>query len=287
MFFLKPARLVFCVIVVSAASLGGAVAGYYKPTTSDLDASIMQIDEKKYLGAKLDGEVPLIDGSGTQVPLASFLGKPLLVVLSYYTCDGSCSVINTILRDLLKDVSRVSPGEDFSILTLSFDTHDTPESTMAFREAIDVEANYKDNWSFATFKNEADLEAQTAKIGFKFFWSAQDKIFLHPGAFLFFSPEGRLIRILYPPEVDGGDVELAVLDAKQGQFRPQEIINFAISLCYSYNYKEGKYTLSIPIFVGFGTLMIGVTTLFGSILVYKRKHRGTKTQGDFNNADTA
>jgi len=261
-------------------------AQYYRPPLSDLDASIMQIDEKKYLGAKLDAEVPLIVNSGEIVPLGDFFGKPLIVVLSYYTCDGSCSIINRILLDLLQDVTRVTLGDDYQILTLSFDTHDTVATTEAFGEKLGLDEAQKANWTLATFESEADLKAQTSKIGFKFFWSPQDKLFLHPGAFLFFSPEGRLVRILYPPDVDGGDVELAVFDAKQGQFRPQEIINFAISLCYSYNFEEGKYTLSIPIFIGFGALLVGVTTLLGSILVFKRKQHRRRIQGGVNYAQT-
>jgi len=133
-------------------------------------------------------------------------------------------------------------------------------------------------------QNEKDLKELTAKIGFKFFWSPQDKLFLHPGAFLFFSPQGRLIRILYPPQAGASDVELAVLDAKQGNFRPTEIINFAVSLCYSYNFKEGKYTLSIPIFVGFGALFIGVFTMIGSITVFKRRQRKISKEGNTDDA---
>jgi protein SCO1 len=273
------------VIAVCAMWAQTALAQYYKPPISDLDPEIMQIDEKKYLGAKLKGETRLIGSDGREFPLSDMLGKPLVLVLAYYTCDGSCSVINNELANLLDDVRRVVPGEDFRILTLSFDTNDNLETTGAFIDKLNVPDAYKDHWRLATFKSEADLKAETARIGFKFFWSPQDKIFLHPGAFLFLSPEGRLIRILYPPEVDGGDVELAVLDAKQGQFRPQEIINFAVSLCYSYNYAEGKYTLSIPIFVGFGALGLGLTILITSILVFKSKKR--KAMGEIDHAHIA
>lgn len=94
-----------------------------------------------------------------------------------------------------------------------------------------------------------------------------------------------MIRILYPPGIEGADIELAVLDAKQGQFRPQEIINFAISLCYSYNYADGKYTLSIPIFVGFGALGTGITLLLVSIVVFKHKKR--RPTGDMHHAPLA
>ena len=284
--FTRPGRLLAGVLLAGAVLGGAAEAQYFKPTQSDLDASIMQIDEKKFLGSSLDGKIPLVLSSGKEALLSDFLGKPLIVVFSYYSCDGSCSVINSLLDDLLKDVKRVKLGSDYRILTMSFDRQDNLETTRAFATKMEQSEQYKKNWALATFKHEADMKAQTAKVGFKFFWSPQDKLFLHPGAFLFFSPKGRLIRILYPPQVDAKDVELAVLDAKQGQFRPQEIINFAISLCYSYNYEEGKYTLSIPVFVGFGALGFGITTLFGSLAIYRRKQRKTRLEGDIDNAKT-
>lgn len=252
---------------------GSAAAQYYKKPISDLDPSIMVIDEKAYLGAKMDGNTPLVRGDGREFSLSDLLGRPLVLVLAYYSCDGSCSIINHELATVLEEVTGVTAGEDFRILTLSFDKLDTRATTVAFRDTLEVRADHAAHWTFATFKDEADLEAQTAKIGFKFFWSPEDRVFLHPGAFLFLSPEGRLIRILYPPEVEARDFELAVFDAKQGQFRPQEIIDFAISLCYSYNFKEGKYTLSIPVFVGVGALLLGITMLFTSIVVFKHKRR--------------
>ncbi|MCP4937211.1 MAG: SCO family protein [bacterium] len=273
-------------VLICALLPVGAQAQYYKPPESDLDPSIMVIDEKKFLGAKLDGNVPLITKDGKEVPLSSFLGQPLILVLAYYTCDGSCSVINHELIKMLDDVKRVQHGKDYRILTLSFDNHDNLKTTGAFRRKLEGIEKYKDSWTLATFKNEADLKAQTAKIGFKFFWSPQDRLFLHPGAFLFFSPEGRLIRILYPSQADAGDVDLALLDARQGQFRPQEIINFAISLCYSYNYQDGKYTLSIPIFVGFGALGIGITTLFSSLYIYRRRQQKI-LKGEIDEAQSA
>ncbi len=263
-------------LFLAAAS---AQAQYFRRPVSDLDPSVIQIDEKKYLGAKLDGATPLIGEDGTQFPLSDLLGKPLILVLSYFTCDGSCSIINGQLADLLKDVSRAKLGQDYSILTLSFDKHDNIKTTAAFRRQLAAGRQFDGAWRFATFKNEEDLKAQTERIGFKFFWSPEDRVFLHPGAFLFLSAEGRLMRILYPPGVTGQDVQLAVFDAMNGQFRPRprEIINLAVSLCYSYSYKDGKYILSIPLFVGVGALVFGLTALFGSMGYYKFRSRRGRT----------
>ncbi len=279
-------KLVAAMLIASIVFPHQSGAQYYKPPESDLDPTILVIDEKKHLGAKLDGDIPLIVESGKQVPISSFLGKPLIIVFSYYTCDGSCSVINHELVSLLEDIDLVRLGDDYRILTLSFDKHDDLKTTGAFRKHVDGIEGHQDNWTFATFKNEEDLKAQTTKIGFKYFWSPQDKLFLHPGAFLFFSPEGRLIRILYPPRAGASDVELAVLDARQGQFRPQEIINFAVSLCYSYNYQEGRYTLSIPIFVGFGALFLGVFIMLASITIFKRRRYRKTLEESLDDAQT-
>ena len=128
-------------------------------------------------------------------------------------------------------------------------------------------------WTFATFQNPDDIKLFTDKIGFKFFWSPADRAFFHPGAFLFLTPEGRLARVLYALNSGPMDVKLAVLDAKGGKFKPNEIVDFAVSLCYSYNYKEGKYTYNIPLFVGAGSLTLGVASFAVSVMAFRRRKK--------------
>jgi protein SCO1/2 len=268
-----------CLALALAGAITDASAQYFRRPESQLDPHIMLIDEQAVLGAKIDAETVLIDHHGKEFRWGGMLGKPIILVLSYYTCDGSCSVINSMLAELLKDTKVVAPGEDFRVLTLSFDNHDNLVTTGAFRKHVGLISPLAEHWSFATFKSEDDLKAQLQRIGFKFFWSPEDRIFLHPGAFLFFSPDGRLVRVLYQEAVSSRDIELAVLDAKQGQFRPGEIINFALSLCYSYSYHDGKYVLSIPVIVGLGSLMVGLAALFGSILFFKSTRRMKRTGG--------
>ncbi|MBI5320038.1 SCO family protein [Bradyrhizobium sp.] len=256
-------------------ALGAADAAtpYFRRAPSDLNASILQIDEKSFLGRSMDAETPLIDHTGRTFLWRDMFGKPTILVLAYYTCDGSCAVVNMALLDLLKQAKRLQAGVDFNVVTLSFDRHDTLETTGAFRKHLDLTRELAANWTFATFSNEADLTTQTEKIGFKFFWSPADRIFLHPGAYLFFSPEGKLARVLYQQEIEGKDIELAVLDARQGQFAPREVINFALSLCYSYNYQDGHYSLNMPLLIGLGALTSGLVTFLVFILVFKITRR--------------
>ncbi len=259
--------------LLAASAVGEASAQYFRRPPSDLNPEIMQIDEKAVLGRSLDGAVEFVDQNGKSFRWSDLSGKPTLLVLSYYTCDGSCTIVNATLRDLLKRSMRSQPGADFNLVTVSFDRRDNLESTNAFQKHLELAGDLANVWTFATFRNEADLKAQTEKIGFKFFWSPPDAIFLHPGVFLFFSPEGRLARVLYQQDIDTKDVELAVLDARQGNFRPNEIVNYAVSLCYSYNYKDGKYQLSIPIIVGVGALLSGILTFAIASLVFRTRSR--------------
>ena len=250
------------------AQYGGAVP------VSDIDPSIFQIDEKEFLGTKVKGDYTLIDGQGQEFQLADMLGKPLILVLSYYTCDGSCSVINQDLNAQLAELEGIQPGEDFNVLTISFDQHDNLQSIGAFKEHLSMTEKMNGSWTFATFKDKEQIRTFADSIGFKYFWSPQDRTFFHPGAFMFLTPEGRLARVLYALNSEPQDIKLAVFDAKAGEFKPGEIIDYAISLCYSYNYAEGKYTVSIPLFVGAGALSLGVSSFAVSVLLFRRRRRG-------------
>lgn len=266
-------------VLLLGAGAETSSAQYFRRPASNVDPRVLTIDEKAVLGNKIEPGTEFVNEAGNVVRWGDMLGKPLILVLSYYTCDGSCSAINGALADLLKDVKAVKPGEDFRIVTLSFDKHDNLQTTGAFREHLKLKGSLGDAWSFATFKNEDDLKRETAKIGFKFFWSPEDRTFLHPGAFLFFSPEGRLIRVLYQQDVDGRDVELAVLDANQNNFRPTDISNLVLSLCYSYSYADGKYKINLPLYIGLAALIFGLLSLFASLTLFRFRRKGKIMKG--------
>ncbi len=268
--FSKVAAMLGAVLILSS-SAGAAFSQGPRQLVSDIDPRLMYIDQNSVLGNKIDPGTELIDDKGREFRWEEMLGKPFILVLSYYTCDGSCSIINQDLAGLLKKVRAVKPGEDFRVLTVSFDRHDTLETAAAFRAKLALPATLAGAWTFATFKNEATLKRQTERVGFKFFWSPQDKAFLHPGTFLFFSPEGRLSRVLYQQDASSRDVELAIIDVNLEHAKITDIGSFALSLCYSYSYKDGKYQLSILPFVGIAGLLAGFSMLLIPMVVYKVK----------------
>jgi len=250
---------------------GHAQAAYGNVTEeSQIDPKIFQIDEKNFLGGKVIGDYVLQDASGNSFTLGDMPNKPLILVLSYFTCDGACSVINRTLANTLKGVNRWELGKDYNVLTVSFDQHDTPATMHEFRKKMGFE-QLPQGWRMATMQNRKEIDRLAGSIGFKFFWSPRDRTFLHPSVYTVLSPTGQITRYLYAGKVDADDVELALTKAMAGEISPVNIIDFVVAACHSYNYKDGKYKLNIPLFVAVGGLVAGVTLMVGGFMITKRK----------------
>jgi cytochrome oxidase Cu insertion factor (SCO1/SenC/PrrC family) len=92
----------------------------------------MQIDEPRFLGNRLHRETVLTDTEGRDFRVAEMMGKPLILLLSYYGCDGSCPTMNAELAKVLEKVDAFPLGKDYRVLTVSFDKRDTPATAREF-----------------------------------------------------------------------------------------------------------------------------------------------------------
>lgn len=256
---------------------GPAWAQMPREPESEIDQRVFVIDQFKYLGVRPDKGLKLIDDQGRPFTLGEREGKPLILVLSYYNCDGTCSVVNADLAKLLAGQTAWTVGRDFQVLTVSFDPHDDQRSLGEFKNKLNLPPEWRDGWtlSLPATPDQAKILADT--VGFKYFWSNLDHAFLHPGVYVFLSPEGRVVRYLYSTQTKSFDVGLALTDAMGDRITPQELLNFAVGLCYSYNFKDGHYKLNIPAFVGAGSLLFGITVFVWSVLVYRRRPKGGKS----------
>jgi protein SCO1/2 len=199
------------------------------------------------------------------------LGKPLVLVLSYYDCDGACPTINRNLRATLQDVNDWRLGKDFKVLTLSFDRHDNPQTLAMFLQHVGFENGLPEGWNMAMLKEPDDIRRLTDSIGYRFFWEPRDRLFLHPNVYIMLSPEGRVTRFLYGGSISAEDMEYSITKAFGSELTAANVINFVIGACFSYNYKDGKYTLNYPIFIAFGALGIGIVLLIWGSLIMKRR----------------
>lgn len=271
-------RFFAAMAVVTTAIAGGARAEYGRIPTSQLDPAVLRIDEKQFLGAKPDPATPLLDENGQPTTLGQYEGKPLILVLSYYNCDGSCSLVNAELASLLTNVKEWQLGSDYRVLTVSFDANDTTKTLAHFRDSLALPKGASGGgWRFAVAGASETARKLADSVGFKYFWSEEDRAFLHPGVYAFLSNEGRVVRYLYNTNSRPLDVELALTDAKADEIKPSQVINYAVSLCYSYNFAEGRYKLNLPLFAGFSSLVFGISLFLVSAMVFRRRARGRLT----------
>lgn len=245
---------------------------------SALDPALMRIDEPKYLGKPLARETGFIDADGQAFRLQDVLGKPVILLLSYYGCDGSCPTMNANLEHVLADVKRFRLGEDYRVLTVSFDAADTPQTAATFLAKTRAMGGGKSqSWRHAVLRASPDeVRAFAGGVGFRFFWSQEEKVFLHPNVLLFLTPEGRVARYIYGTRLDAGTVELALIDADWGRIsNSAAIFDMMTGACFSYNYAEGRYQPNYSLLAGVASLLTGIALMILGAWLYRRKLGGT------------
>ncbi len=273
MFRFENYKILFFMILAILIAIGArsVYAKYGTIADSTLDPSIMRIDEEEYLGTKLDGEFSLVDKNGDEFKLSEMSGKPLILVFSYYSCDGACPATNVHLKGTLSDLQNTIGGRDYRVLTVSFDKNDDRHKLQMFTEMIGVEGVKNDYWRVAIMKESGDIDRFTRSAGFKYFWSPPDKTFLHTNAFIFLSPDLRVVRYLYGTPLEGKDVDLAIAEAAFNRSTKSRVIDLLKMACYSYNYKDGKYTLNYSLFVGAGSFILGGGFIIMPIIYYRKR----------------
>lgn len=259
---------------------GYALAEYGRVPVNTIDPAIIEIDEGEFLGTAPDGATELMDENGEIFRLDSLYGKPLILLLSYYRCDGVCPVVADDLKRALEGTTGTlaglggfERGKDYSVLSLSFDSLDDISKIKMFKKHAGVG---DEGWRLAIFKDPEKIQDFTRSLGYKFFWSERDRTFIHPNVLVFLSPEGRVTRYLYGSAMDSSNIKIALAEAgfgKEGRSAKRELSDIFLIACYSYNYKEGRFTPNYPLFIASGSLVAGFGfTIFG-IVYFKRKKR--------------
>jgi len=218
------------------------------------------------LGEKIPLDAVLVDETGAKVSLSSLVDRPTILAFAYFECTNVCVDIAGDIARVLGAV-KLEPGKDFSIITVSFDEHDTPERAMRKKRdymAASGRSMPEGSWRFLTGPGEV-TRALAASVGYTFERDKQG--FNHPAALVVLSAEGRIIRYLYGDRYLPFDFKMAVAEAGAG--RPGASIPRALLLCYTYDPAKGGYSLNFLRLTGAGILAgAGVFLL----LVVKRRH---------------
>ena len=257
----------------------GNVPARYVPELMQKAREAARVDEK--LDFQLPLDLELTDSSGRTVRLGDyFAGKrPVVIQMAYYRCPQLCGEIaQGMIRSMRSLGEELTIGEDFEVLTISFDTRETAALANANKEAtVQVlsrtwpEQNVRDGWQFMV-GSDASITRLTDALGYRFGWIEEAQQYSHPAAVVICTPDGRVARYLYGVGYDPQALRLSLISASQGTITPSLKDAFVMS-CFAYDPQTGKYTpvaTKIMRLAG-ATTVVALVAAVGFMLVVERR----------------
>jgi protein SCO1/2 len=197
------------------------------------------IDQK--LNAQIPLELHFRDEFNQSVPLSRYFhGKPVLLALVYYRCPMLCTQILNGLESSLKAVS-LNPGQDFEVVSVSFDPKDTAETAAGKRKSVLQRygrPGTANGWHFL-IGDDPEIRALTDAAGFHFRYDPVTGQFAHASAIMILTPEGRLSRYFYGVEYAPRDVRLGLVEASASKIGSP--VDQILLFCFHYDPATGKY----------------------------------------------
>jgi protein SCO1 len=255
-------KLIFIFLLIAAA---GRIQAQ-QMVRSDLIKPEVEIGIVEKLGDTIPTDLWFVNENNDTVTLGQLINKPTILFFVYFDCPNLCSPLMDGVADVVSKLD-LKLGTDYQIITISFNTKDTPEKArekkVNFVQKINEE-NKKD-WIYLTGVQE-NITAITEAIGYRY--KAQGLDFAHASAIFVLSPQGKITRYLYGLTFLPFDVKMAIIEAQKGLARPT--INRVLEYCFAYNPGSKTYTIQITRIIGTFTLLIAAI-VFVTLLLKRRK----------------
>ncbi len=202
------------------------------------------IDQK--LGQTIPLDLKFRDERGQPVSMKQYFdGKPVILTLVYYRCPRLCSMVLNHLNEGLKKIDY-QIGQDFQLVTVSFDPREGPELAAAKKAAYVEEYDRpgaKAGWHFLTGDDQS-IKALAEAVGFRYRFDAARDQFAHVSAVMVLTPDGQMARYLFGLDYPPRDLRFALEDASANKIgsplsRPLRL------LCFAYDADSGRYSFAI------------------------------------------
>jgi protein SCO1/2 len=240
------------------------------PPASAMPELLQDVGLDQRLNAQLPLNLAFKDEQGRTVTLGDYFGKrPVILVLAYYECPMLCTQVLNGLASAI-GVLKFSVGQEYEIVTVSFDPRDTPEKARA-KKATYIErynrTGAEAGWHFLTGSSR-EISALTRAVGFRYAYNASADQFAHASGIMVATPEGRLSHYFYGIEYWPRDIRLALIEAADRKIGSP--VDSVVLYCFHYDPASGKYSLAVMTLVrtaGVLTLVVGVAAI-----VWMRRH---------------
>jgi protein SCO1/2 len=252
-----------------------------RPETGKVSTGLPPALQKVGIDQRLNEQVPLDavfkDESGNTVQLGQYFGKrPVVLSLVYYSCPMLC---NQVLNGMVGTFKALSfkPGEEFDIVTVSFDSRETPALAAAKKKTyvdyLPAGSRLKamNGWHFLT-GDEANIRRLTEAVGFRYNFDAATNQFAHASGIMVLTPEGKLARYFYGIEYSPKDLRLGLVEASANKIGSP--VDQLLLYCYHYDPATGKYGAVVMNMVRLAGI-VTVVGMVGLLLFLRRRNGGT------------
>jgi protein SCO1/2 len=222
------------------------------------------------LGEFVDLSLEFTDHNGETVTLGDYVegDLPVIFTMNYYGCPMLCGLQLNAFVDGLKDLAW-APGENFRIVTLSFDPSETSELAAAKRDSYLEELGRGDvEWSFLV-GSEANITAIAEQVGFSFRYIESQGEYAHPAAVMFISPEGMISRYLSGLIYESRDLRLAILEASEG--RVGSFVDHLFLSCFVYDPETGGYVRDAMLVMRLGGVLTVIIIGVFLVIMWRRE----------------
>ena len=209
--------------------------------------------------AQIPLDLELNNDDGKTVTLADYFkgDRPVLLTLNYFRCPMLCTLQLNGMVEALKNMPW-TPGEQFEMVTVSFDPRETPQLGRLKKQ------NYLEEygrpaaaggWHFLTGREE-NIKKLADTVGFRYRYDKDADQYYHVACAFVCTPSGRVSRYLYGVMYDPRTLRLSLLEAGEGKVgtTAEQVLLF----CFHYDPGKGSYTWAAMNLMRAG----GIATLF-------------------------
>jgi protein SCO1/2 len=230
--------LLLLLVMMTPAAWCGERESQMNATTGEVPT----VGITEHLGTKIPLDTTFTDEAGKPVPLAELIKGPTLILPVYFGCPNVCYNLQWGLAQVITKMKN-RPGDDYRVLSISFDEYDTPLLAAKFKRVYlsSMHAPFPpDGWRFLTGDAEA-IRRLTNAAGYGFQRRGRD--FLHPAASLIVTGEGTIVRYLYGTTFLAKDLALALIEARDGT--SGVTIRKMVDYCFTFDPVQKTYIFNI------------------------------------------
>ncbi len=231
------------------------------------------------------------DAQGRAVTLGDYFDgeTPVVIVPAYFDCPLLCDLVLDNVQDGLNGLSW-TVGDEFRVITYSFDHRDTPSDArveqelalVGYKEAVEDPGRA---WAFLT-TDAATAKRVSAALGYHYKYLPDVGEYSHNAAIFFASPTGEVTNFIEGLEYPAQRMKLAISQAADGDVG--SLFERVALACYRYDPRTGEWKIH-----PFNVMRVGASgtavllgALIAALFVAERVRR-SRVEGRVGSEETA